>query len=87
MKYNLSTLSADDVGIVKDVIDSPIKRRLLDLGLTKGTHVKKLFGNISESIYAYLIRNTLIAIRNEDAETVILEVNSFDLWKNHSISR
>lgn len=79
MKYNLSTLSADDVGIVKDVIDSPIKRRLLDLGLTKGTHVKKLFGNISKSIYAYLIRNTLIAIRNEDAETVILEVNSFDL--------
>ena len=86
MKHNLSALSIDEIGIVKEVAESPIKRRLLDLGLTKGTHVKKLIGNISKSIYAYLIRNTLIAIRNEDAETVILEVDSFELWKNYSIS-
>ena len=76
--YDLNSLLINETGIVKEIIDCPIKRRLLDLGLTEGTTVKKVFSNLNRSINAYLIRDTLIAIRNEDARSVLLEVNTLE---------
>ena len=48
--------------------------RFYDLGLIEGTSIKLIL--ISNGIKAYLIRNSLIAIRNNDALNIIVgEVN------------
>ncbi len=76
-------ISLDNLPLMKSasvirVEDSDIKRRLLDIGLTTGTIIKKCFNNFSNNLSAYLIRNTLIAIRNEDASTVFVEVDKYE---------
>ena len=45
-----------------------LKRRMMDLGLTKGTVVEALHHSPSGDPTAYSIRGTVIALRNEDAE-------------------
>ena len=50
------------------------KRRLLDLGLTKGTEVIPKRRSPSGDPTAFLIRGTLIALRSE--ETDLIEVES-----------
>ena len=49
------------------------KRRLYDIGLVTGTKIKLLFTSPSKKIKAYLIRDSIIAIRNKDASKI--EVN------------
>ena len=72
---NLKTLPVGFKSRVKCINnDESIKRRLLDIGLTKGTLVEKLYGNITKSLYAYNIRGALIAVRDEDAEKIIVEM-------------
>lgn len=51
------------------------KRRLYDIGLVNGTKIKLLFDSPSKKIKAYLIRDSIIAIRNKDAQFV--EVNKY----------
>lgn len=53
-----------------------IKRRLYDIGLVNGTKIKLLFSSPSKKIKAYLIRNSIIAIRNKDASMIkVCELN------------
>ena len=52
------------------------KRRLYDIGLVNGTKIKLLFNSPSNKIKAYLIRDSIIAIRDSDASKI--EVKS--LW-------
>jgi len=53
-----------------------IKRRLYDIGLINGTVVKLLFKSPSKRIKAYLIRDSIIAIRNKDASLIkVSEIN------------
>lgn len=75
LETNLKELPLYNKGKVKNIIDSSIKRRLLDIGLTKGTEVEKIMKNYSGNLCAYVIRNAIIGIRNEDAEGIIVEVN------------
>lgn len=49
-----------------------LRRRLLDLGLTPGSKVTCLYEAPSGNPKAYLIRGTVIAIRNQDASKIIL---------------
>lgn len=51
---------------------SSIRRRLLDIGLTPGTTVEKVMVNPGGNLIAYMIRGALIAIRNDDAEQVLV---------------
>ena len=51
-----------------------IKRRLLDIGLTRETLVERVFDNITKSLSAYNIRGALIAVRDDDAEKIIVEM-------------
>lgn len=52
------------------------KRRLYDIGLVKGTKIKILFNSPSKKIKAYLIRDSIIAIRNNDASKIeVSELN------------
>lgn len=53
---------------------SKIRRRLLDLGFTKGTEVAAVFSSPSGNPKAYYIRGTVIALRNEDAAEVKIQL-------------
>ncbi|MBQ2947286.1 MAG: ferrous iron transport protein A [Bacilli bacterium] len=46
------------------------KRRLYDIGLVAGTKIKLLFTSPSKKIKAYLIRDSIIAIRDRDASKI-----------------
>ena len=48
------------------------KRRLYDIGLIKDTKIKLLYNSPSNKIKAYLIKNSIIAIR--DKEAALIEV-------------
>ena len=50
-----------------------MRRRLLDLGLTPGTHVECELKSPSGDPAAYRIRGALIALRRRDAESINIE--------------
>lgn len=47
-----------------------IKRRLLDLGLIPGTKIEKILISPFKGISAYLIMESIIAIRDKDAKYI-----------------
>ena len=51
-------------------LNEKTKRRLYDIGLVNGTKIKLLFSSPSKKINAYLIRDSIIAIRNNDASKI-----------------
>ena len=69
----LDTLKIDKLGIVKKINNTPIKRRLQDIGLIENTLVKCELINPGGNFIAYRIRGALIAIRKEDSKNVIIE--------------
>lgn len=70
---NLACLPSGGAGHVNKVNASGgMKRRLMDLGLTRGTRVQALFASPGGSMRAYRIRGTVIALRKKDAESVEL---------------
>jgi len=57
--------------IIKKIDTSnSIKRRLYDIGLVEGTKVKVML--VKKNIKAFLIRNSLIAIRNSDSKNILV---------------
>ena len=70
-KMNLSELPLNTYGKVNNIYsDCNIYRRLLDLGIVENTKIIPILKSPSGSIRAYEVRNTLIAIRDEDASRV-----------------
>ena len=65
-------LLGERVYILSIELDKEIKRRFLDLGLSKNVEVIPLFDSISGGIRAYEIRNSLIAIRDSDARGIMV---------------
>ena len=49
-----------------------IRRRFLDLGLVENTPVKCLGRSPSGDPSAFLVRGTVIAIRNEDSRNILI---------------
>lgn len=49
------------------------RRRMLDLGFVSGSNVTVLFSSPFGDPRAYLIRGTIIAIRDEDAKKINVE--------------
>ena len=71
---NLYELPLNTVGIVNNLnCNGNIRRRLLDLGLIKGTKITPVFKSPSGDPTAYEIRKTLIALRKEDSMLINLE--------------
>lgn len=67
----LSELCLNQIGIVEDInCDENIKRRLLDIGLVKGTNIVPVLQSPSKDPRAFEIRGTIIAIRREDTEKI-----------------
>lgn len=52
-----------------------IKNRFLDVGLTDDTKIECLFYGPRREINAYLIKGAIIAIRKEDAENIVININ------------
>ena len=71
---NLYELPLNTVGIVNDLnCNGNIRRRLLDLGLVRGTKITPVFKSPSGDPTAYEIRKTLIALRKEDSKLINLK--------------
>ena len=77
MEVIMNTLANMEIGriaIIKDIhCTGEIKRRLLDLGMVNGTKIKAVFRSTSNDPTAFEVRNTLIALRKEDAENIDIE--------------
>lgn len=70
---NLPCLNVGESATVIEVEkSSPVYQRLLDIGLIPGTRVKCVLKSITGNPKAYLIRGSVIAIRNGDAEKIII---------------
>lgn len=73
-----STLDKMEVNQKSDVIkiskESPLTRRFLDIGLTKGTKVECILKSYGDEMKAYRIKGATIGIRKEDAENVEIEM-------------
>ena len=67
-----NVLINEEVYVSRIDCDKSIKRRFLDIGLSKGCKVVPVFKSISGGIRAYLIRNSLIAIRDSDCEKIMV---------------
>lgn len=55
-------------------VNSDIKSRLLDLGFINGTKISCVLKNPSGELSAYLIRQTVIALRREDSDNILVTV-------------
>ena len=74
---NLSQLPLNKNGKIDKIeCDEGIKRRLLDMGLVKGTEITPILISPSGDPRAFLVRGTIIAIRKEDAKNI--KINT---WK------
>lgn len=71
---NLYELPLNKVGIIDSLnCNDNIRRRLLDLGLVKGTNIVPVFKSPSGDPTAFEIRKTLIALRKEDSKLIKLK--------------
>lgn len=52
--------------------EGAMRRRLLDLGLIRGTRVRCLYRSLGGKMSAYLIRGAVIALRRGDADTIYI---------------
>lgn len=70
--YTLCELSEKEKGVVTDIFTrGDMRRRFMDMGLIKGTKISCLIKKAD--IAAYLVRGTLIAIRNDDVKEIFIE--------------
>ena len=73
-EYSLSALRVGQSAYVAEIqADEAMRRRLLDLGLIRGTRVTCTANSPAGDPAAYLIRGAVIALRGRDARGVRLE--------------
>lgn len=53
--------------------NTPLRHRLLALGLIKGTIIEAAFASTSGDPCAYYFRGTLLSVRNSDADHILVE--------------
>ena len=69
--YTLDKLKINETAFIETVnIYNNFRRRLLDLGFIKGSQITALYKSPSKNPTAYLIKGTVIAIRDEDAKKI-----------------
>lgn len=71
----LNELKIEEIGVVYRIVgEETIKRRLLDLGLIKGTNIKPVLVSPSGDPRAFEFRGSLIAIREEDSKNIKIKI-------------
>ena len=77
MKKNITTLNKlpmNTNGTIENLMcTGETRRRLLDLGLIKGTTLTPVLISPSKDPRAFEVRGTLIAIRKEDAKLIYIK--------------
>lgn len=74
MSKTLNEVSLDcDVKINVLKINSDIKHRLMDLGMIKGSIVRPVFKSPSGDPVAYLVKGTVIALREQTTSKIFVE--------------
>ena len=53
--------------------EGAMRRRLMDMGFAPGSPVRALFRSCSGDPVAYLVHDTVIALRREDSQTILIE--------------
>lgn len=72
---NLNQLPLNKSGKINKIeCGEGIKRRLLDMGLVKGTEITPILISPSGDPRAFLVRGTIIAIRKEDAKNIKINI-------------
>ena len=67
----LNNIIKDKEYIIKNInTDEIMKRRLYDLGIINNSKIKLLYISPSKNIKAYLVKNSIISIRNKDANLI-----------------
>lgn len=67
----LNELNLNEEAIVIDVKnDKLLKRRLLDIGIIPGINIKKILISPFKGIAGYLVMDSIIAIRDNDAKFI-----------------
>ena len=70
MVLPLSEIETESTAIIREIRNTPLALRLYELGFTIGTEIKALFKSTKENCTAYLIKGTVIALRQEDARNI-----------------
>ncbi|MBC7075241.1 MAG: ferrous iron transport protein A [Syntrophomonadaceae bacterium] len=69
----LNQLPVGERGIIAAInVHGPVRRRLFDLGFVPGTVVENVRRSPAGGLNAYLIRDTLIALREEASERILI---------------
>ena len=77
MFTTLNNLELNEKGIVKSIsCDNRITRRLYDLGLLENTVICPIFSSPFGDPSAYEFRGNIIAIRNDDANNIVVNVKN-----------
>lgn len=72
--YGLDTLCPGEIAFVKSLNSKgPLRRRLLDMGLVKGTRVECLGMSPGGDPKAFLIRGAVLALRAGDCRDIVIE--------------
>ena len=71
--YRLNTVNLKQKVFVHSLnCNGSIRRRLLDLGICPKTLITPLFKSITGDSTAYFVRGSTIALRNEDANNILV---------------
>lgn len=69
--YTLYDLEIGSQGKIKEInCNNNIKRRMMDLGIIKGTTITPILKSPAGNPRAYEVRGSIIAIRSEDAKQI-----------------
>ena len=70
---NLNDLKLNEEAIIISIPNNNLKRRLMDIGLVKGEKIKLILKNFGDSMRAYKIKNTIIALRLNDTKNIVVK--------------
>ncbi|MBQ3012143.1 MAG: ferrous iron transport protein A [Clostridia bacterium] len=72
--YKLCDISTGESARIVEILPcGDIRQRFLDIGLIRGTKIKCLHRSRGNDMKAYMIRGAVIAIRNEDCRSILVE--------------
>ena len=70
---NLSETKPNKQYIVTDIsVNCGLLRRFLDIGIIKGTEIERLFDSPFGDPTAYLIKNSVIALRKSESDKIFV---------------
>ena len=69
----LCTLSVGECATVMSVSGSHMKKRLSDVGIVQGTHIRCVGKSPLGDMKSYFVRGAVIAVRNSDAGEIEVE--------------